>query len=595
MDDGTGRSPAAPDSTSPPWALREYAVLADGERGAVVDPQGRIVWLCAPRWHSDAVFSALIGGTGHFTVRPVDPWHVWGGAYEEGTLVRTQRWVTPDSVIECLDALALPAATDRLVLLRRMRVVRGEARLRVELDARPGFGAHRLRDPRLDGDVWTAGGGLRMRLLGARSAAWDPEAGLTGEFRLGRGERHDLVLELSEGPAGADAPRLDPDALWAATEREWRRAVPDCSALAAPRDAGHAYAVLRGLTSASGGMVAAATTSLPERANSGRSYDYRYAWLRDQCYAGLAVAAHGPHELLDTAVGFVADRILADGDRVRPAYTVAGGSMPRERSLPLPGYPGGSDRIGNQAATQFQLDTFGEALQLFAAAARHDRLTPEAERAARIAVDAVERRWTEPDAGLWELEDRWWTHSRLSVVCGLRHMARVLPGGDGRRCAETADTVLAETRRRCLHPDGFWRRAADDDGAEAALLVPLARGGVADGDPSARLTRDRIEKRLSQDGYLYRFERPGVPLGDAEGAFLLCGFHMALATHHLGDRVGAFRWFERTRAACGPPGLFAEEFDVRQRQLRGNLPQAFVHALLLECAVRLDDTAVLPP
>ncbi|SFD53739.1 glycoside hydrolase family 15 protein [Streptomyces aidingensis] len=589
---------AAPGARCPPWVLRNYAVLADGERGALVDPEGRIVWLCAPRWHSDAVFSALIGGPGHFAVEPAGRRHVWGGAYQEGTLIWVNRWVGGDFVIECRDALAMPASPGRLVLLRRIRAVRGEARLRLTLDPRPGFGARRMAGPRLAGPVWTAadGTGLRLRLHGAPDAAWDPRTGLRGEFRLTAGERHDLVLELTAGAgSGPGGPAQDgPEELWRATEREWRRAVPDCSALAAPRDARHAYAVLHGLTSAAGGMVAAATTSLPERAGSGRNYDYRFAWLRDQCYAGLAVAAHGPHPLLDSAVRFTAERILADGDAVRPAYTVDGQPMPGERTLALPGYPGGSDRIGNRAATQFQLDTFGEALQLFAAAARHGRLTADAERAVRVAVDAVERRWPEPEAGLWELEERWWTHSRLSVVCGLRRIADVLPGGYGRRCAAIAGAVLAETRRRCLHPDGYWRRAADDDGPEAALLVPPARGCTAAGGSAAVLTRDRIADRLAQDGYLYRFAHRGVPLGEAEGAFLLCGFQMALATHRLGDRAGACRWFERTRAACGPPGLFAEEYDVHQRQLRGNLPQAFVHALLLECAVRLNDVSALP-
>ncbi|MFI8949468.1 glycoside hydrolase family 15 protein [Streptomyces sp. NPDC053750] len=590
MRDSDDQRTAAPDPFCPPWALREYAELADGERGAVLDPRGRIVWLCAPRWHDDAVFSALIGGAGHFTVEPADPWHVWGGSYEEGTLIRVSRWVTSESVIECREALALPARTDRLVLLRRMRVQRGEARLCLDLDPRPGFGEGRMRGARREDGVWTAGArGLRMRLAGAPEAVWRESAGLRGTFRLREGETHDLVLELA---AGQESAPLDADALWRDTEREWRRAVPDCSRLAAPRDARHAYAVLRGLTSVSGGMVAA-TTSLPERAGGGRNYDYRYAWLRDQCYAGLAVAAHGPHPLVDDAVRFVAERILEDGDKVRPAYTVDGQPVGGERSLRLPGYPGGTDHIGNDAGAQFQLDTFGEALQLFAAAAVHDLLTEDARRAAAVAVDVVERQWLKPDAGLWELEERWWTHSRLSVVCGLRRMAAVLPGREGRRCDALADAVLRETRRRCLAPDGRWRRADDDEGPEAALLVPMARDCVfGDGDGAA--TRAYVESRLAEDGHLFRFEHPGVPLGDAEGAFLLCGFMMALATHRLGDEVGAFRWFERTRAACGPPGLFAEEYDVRRRQLRGNLPQAFVHAMLLECAVRLAGESALP-
>lgn len=576
----------------PPWVLRGYAVLADGERAAVVDPQGRIVWLCAPRWDSDAVFSSLVGGGGYFGVEPEDPWHVWGGYYEDGTLIRVSRWLTAGSVIECRDALAMPASTDRLVLLRRMRVERGEARLRLTLDPRPGFGAERMRDARLEGDVWTAeAGGLRLRLTGAHRASWDPESGLAGEVCLRKGEEHDLVLELS---TRAGAPRPDARRCWSRTEQAWRRAVPDCSGLAAPRDARHAYAVLRGLTSSSGGMVAAATTSLPERANTGRSYDYRFAWVRDQCYAGLAVAAHGPHELLDTAVRFTAERVLADGERLHPAYTVDGGRVPDERRVDLTGYPGGGDRIGNRAARQFQLDAFGEALQLFAAAAHHDRLTPDAHRAVTVALDAVQRNWSRPDAGLWELDERWWTQSRLSVVCGLRRLAGALPGRTGERCAETAGLVFAQTRRRCLRPDGRWRRAADDDGPDAALLTPLARGCPPADDPSNALTRRFVEERLAEDGYLYRFAHPGVPLGEAEGAFLFCGFTMALAADRLGDRVGALRWFERTRAACGPPGLFAEEYDVRQRQLRGNLPQAFVHALLLECAVRLNDASALP-
>ncbi|WP_446034930.1 trehalase-like domain-containing protein, partial [Streptomyces olivaceus] len=253
MNDSEGQRTMSPDLSSPPWALREYAVLADGERGAVLDPRGRIVWLCAPRWHDDAVFSALVGGAGHFAVEPADPWHVWGGSYEEGTLIRVSRWVTADCVVECREALALPARPDRLVLLRRMRVVRGEARLRLDLDPRPGFGSGRMHAPRLEDGVWTAGTQeLRLRLAGAPEAVWHAEAGLRGGFVLREGDAHDLVLELARQ---RQTDPLDADALWAATEREWRQAVPDCSRLAAPRDARHAYAVLRGLTSSSGGMV----------------------------------------------------------------------------------------------------------------------------------------------------------------------------------------------------------------------------------------------------------------------------------------------------------------------------------------------------
>jgi GH15 family glucan-1,4-alpha-glucosidase len=177
-------------------------------------------------------------------------------------------------------------------------------------------------------------------------------------------------------------------------------------------------------------MMAAATTSLPERLEGGRNYDYRYAWIRDQCYAGLAVAAHGPHPLLAGAVRFVSERLLDDGPDLLPAYTVSGRPIPPERRLRLRGFPAGSARAGNWVRGQFQLDALGETLSLFAAAARHDLLAEDDWRAAAVAADAIEKRWREPDAGRWELDNRHWTHSRLACVSGLRDRGR-----GGRRAA----------------------------------------------------------------------------------------------------------------------------------------------------------------
>ncbi|NEA47330.1 glycoside hydrolase family 15 protein, partial [Streptomyces sp. SID10815] len=122
---------------------------------------------------------------------------------------------------------------------------------------------------------------------------------------------------------------------------------------------------------------------------------------------------------------------------------------------------------------------------------------------------------------------------------------------------------------------------------DAALLMPALRGAVPAHDPRARATLAACRDQLARDHFLYRFRHDDRPLEQAEGAFLLCGFVMALAEHQQGDEVAAHRWFERNRGACGASGLYAEEFDIAQRQLRGNLPQAFVHALLLESAARL--------
>jgi hypothetical protein len=574
-----------------PHILREYALIADGERGALVGPRGDICWMCFPRWHSDGCFSTLIGGQGTYALTPLARF-VWGGYYEHG-LIWTSRWVTDDGTVESREALALPSTSRRAIILRQIRVREGTARIRVTLDPRGAFGRQRMtRLHRDDTGRWTARlGQTRMTWLGAGNAHRVPDGRggkpLVAVLELREGESHDLMLVLDADGDGGTPP--DPDAAWSATEAEWSERLPDLSSPVAPRDARHAYAVLSGLTSTGGGMVAAATMSLPERARQGRNYDYRYAWIRDQCFTGQAVAQAGPLPLLDDAVRFVSERLLADGDRLAPAYTVDGDPVPAEHNLDLPGYPGGADIVGNWVNRQFQLDAFGEALTLFADAAAHDRLDADGWRAAEIAAAAITRRWREPDGGIWELDPDAWTHSRLICAAGLRRISAHRSQRQAAPWLALADAIVADTSRHALHPTGRWQRSPGDDRLDAALLLPAIRGGIPPEDPRTIATLHAIADELTEDGYCYRFRPDERPLGEAEGAFVMCGFLMALAHAQQGDAVRAAHWFERSRTACGPAGLLSEEFDVVQRQMRGNLPQAFVHALLLQCAVTRPD------
>ena len=371
-----------------------------------------------------------------------------------------------------------------------------------------------------------------------------------------------------------------------------RPASPSWAPAWRPATSRHSYAVLAGLTSSGGGMVAAATMSLPERAKAGRNYDYRYVWIRDQCYTGQAVAADGPHRLLDDAVAFVASRILDDGPELKPAYTISGGRVPDEHTLSrLAGYPGGSDKAGNWVNQQFQLDALGEALLLFAAAARHDHLDTAHWRAAEAAVGAIKARQSDPDAGVWELGNQRWTHSRLMCVAGLRAIAAA--GAAGRQAGgweALADAILADTAHDCLHASGRWQRAPGDQRTDAALLLPAIRGATTAVTPGPWPPWRPWSRSLRATGTCTGSATTSAPCMRPRGRSCCADSVMALALHQQGREKEAVGWFERNQAACGPPGLLTEEFDVLQRQLRGNIPQAFVHALMFESAARLTRT-----
>jgi GH15 family glucan-1,4-alpha-glucosidase len=572
-----------------PHVLRELAFVADGERGAVIGPSGAVEWLCFPGWADPSVFSTLVGGDGWFSVRPAGR-YVWGGHYEEGTLIWRSHWVLAGgAMVECREALALPAEPGRAVLLRRIEGLVGETTVEMILDLRPRYGTAPIRSWHRDGGVFTASThGVHVRLRGAPRARDEADGHggrqLVTTISLSEGEHHDLVLELADAPFDSSPPA--PDKAWEQTRSRWARDLPEVEVAVARRDARHACAVLHGLTAASGAMVAAATTSLPEHADAGRNYDYRYAWMRDMALAGQAVCAAAPDAaVLDRWISFLVDRVLEDGPDLSPAYTSTGDRIPRPSKLGLEGYPGGTDVIGNQVRDQFQLDALGEVLLTLASAARLDRLDGQGWRAATTAADAIAARWKEPDSGFWELDPKWWAQSRLSCVAGLRAVSAVgapasLVGG----WQALADAMLAETTATCTHESGRLQRAPDDARVDTALLFPLIRGALPVADPRVSATIDAVRDELTVDGYVYRYRVDERPLGKAEGAFLLCGFVMSLAELLEGNVVASARWFERTRSGCGPPGIFSEEYDVDQRQLRGNLPQAFVHAVLLEAA-----------
>jgi GH15 family glucan-1,4-alpha-glucosidase len=571
--------------------LRDYALIADGRRGALVDPDGNVAWMCFPRWDSPAIFAGLWGTSGLYRIRP-EGRAVWGGSYEYGSLIWTSRWITETGAVESRDALVFPGAADRAVLLRRLQATGAPQSVLAELQLAGDYGRRPVERWRRHGPHWEGS-------ADCFTAWWSPAgparasrtAGgtvLRRRIVLEPGDVVELVLELATPEAAAAGPsHLEAESCWEQTERAWRLTVPSSVPAVAERDVRHAVAVLRGLSAPSGGTVAAATASLPEHAREGRDYDYRYVWIRDQCFVGQAGAClgAGAETLLDDATRFVGERLLSDGAGLMPAYTIDGEPVPEQCRLDLPGYPGGHDVVGNHVRDQFQLDGLGEALLLLAAAARVDRLDADGWRAAEVALEAIGQRWQEPDCGVWELDPRRWAHSGLSCVAGIKAICSAgAPAHWATRYLPLADLVLADAAQHSLHPSGRWQRAPDDERVDASLLLPAIRGALAIEDPRSAATARAVVEDLTRDGYVFRYRHGSGRLGEVEGAFLICSFWLAMHSSLAGDPVEAARWFERARASCGTPGLLAEEFDVEQRQLAGNLPQAFVHAALIEAA-----------
>lgn len=496
----------------------------------------------------------------------------------------------------------MPSSQGTAVLLRRLVAQEGDCEVDVHVQVCGDYGRTSSTEVTKTGDgVWTGRAGeVSWRLSGARAARrpggdQSPVAGRRQSARAGAdgiraaltlpaGAHHDLVLEVSRETFEGRAP-IEPDRAWETTAQSWSRAVPDLPGVVARRDVRHAFAVLAGLTTPGGGMVAAATTSLPEHADGGRADDYRYVWLRDQAWTCLALAAALPPdgqggdevvlELFTRQTAWLTERVLEHPGALSPAYRTDGSPVPGEVELDLPGYPGGRTVVGNDAGAQHQLDTYGDLLALYATAAEHGHLDARGAAAARSLVETIAAHWEEPDAGLWELERAWWTQSRLACVGGLRAWARAGGGSDAGAQLALAETIMAATASRCLDPGGWWRRSPDHGGTDTSLLLAAVRGALPPDDPRTLATLAQVRATLVEDGYVYRFVHDGRPLGADEGAFLLCGFVLALAEHQQGV------------AAAGAPGLLAEEFDVLQRQLRGNLPQAFVHAVLIEAALTL--------
>ena len=582
--------------------IEAYALIGDKETAALVGLDGSIDWLCVPRFDAGACFAALLGTPDHgrWRIAPRGTVRRTRRAYRDATLVLETEFETDEGIVRLIDCMT-PRERHPDVI-RLVEGVRGRVTMEMDLAIRFDYGSIVPWVRRLPDGALTAVAGPDALCLHTPVAHEGRDLRTVATFSVGAGEH--VPFSLTWHPSTHPAPPA-PDALEAIaeTERHWREWCSRCTYDGEWRDAvQRSLLTLKALEyEPTGGIVAAPTTSLPEQLGGVRNWDYRFCWLRDAAFCLYALMIAGYLAEARAWRDWLLRAIAGKPNDLQALYGVAG-----ERRLPetelgwLPGYEGsGPVRIGNAASQQFQLDVYGEIIDVLHIARRSGlEAEPYSWRLERAFMDFLETGWTEPDQGIWEMRGpaRHFTHSKVMAWVAFDRAVKAVErfGRDG--------PVERWRRRRAEVHEEVCRRGWDASkntfvqyyGASALdaslLLIPLV-GFLPCHDARVRGTVEAIERELVVDGFVQRY-RPdtsskvdGLPPG--EGTFLPCTFWLADNLALLGRRAEARTYFERLLSLRNDVGLLSEEYDPVARRLVGNFPQAFSHVALINTARNL--------
>jgi GH15 family glucan-1,4-alpha-glucosidase len=606
--------------------IEDYAFIGDTQTGALVGRDGSIDWLCLPRFDSPACFAALLGsdddGCWRIAPRDVDPADVAvRRAYRGDTLVLETEFTTPTGVVRLVDAMPVAGddEADEHEVVRLVEGVRGRVAMRSELRLRFDYGSI-VPWVRRVGDLIVAVAGPDAIALHTPVPAEGRDMATFSDFEVTAGEI--VPFTLTWHPSHRPPPRPVRTEhtinLVEQTEAWWSSWIAQSTYDGDWQDAvRRSLLTLKGLTyQPTGGIVAAATTSLPEAIGGERNWDYRYCWLRDATITLLSLTAAGFEGEAGAWREWLLRAVAGDVSQLQILYGIAGERRITEYPLPwLPGYEGSAPvRVGNAAAGQLQLDVYGEVLDALHVARYHglhgDRTRPADRTGDGAALDPswplqqqmldyLEKAWQQPDEGIWEVRGprRHFTHSKVMVwVAFDRAVHAVIDGGlpgDAARWARARDAVHADVLAHAWNPDrnAFTQHYGSTALDAAVLQMPMVGFLPAD-DPRVIATTDAIERELMADGFVLRYETaPGTHEVDGlrgqEGAFLACTFWLAEVLAMRGDLDRGMELFDRLLGLRNDVGLLAEEWDPRRQRMLGNIPQAFSHVPLVNTAAYL--------
>jgi GH15 family glucan-1,4-alpha-glucosidase len=579
--------------------IEDYALIGDCHTAALVGRDGSIDWLCFPRFDSGACFAALLGTPQHgrWLVAPTGHVRSTTRSYRGDTLVLDTTFETDEGAVTVTDCM--PVRSNQADLVRLVRGVRGRVRMRTELIVRFDYGSITPWVRRENGGVRAIAGPDTIEVrtpVVLHGEHWTT----VGEFDVEDGQEVPFVLHWHRSHDEAP-PSLDAGEAVQATVDWWSEWAARCTYTGEYREAVvRSLITLKALTYApTGGIVAAATTSLPEHIGGTRNWDYRYCWLRDATFTLMALIQCGYTDEARAWRKWLLRAVAGRGDELHIMYGLAGERRLPEMELPwLPGYEGSLPvRIGNAAYSQFQLDVFGEVLDCLHLG-RHYGLRDGMQdwRIERELLARLEDVWREPDEGIWEVRgpQRHFTHSKLMAWVAfdraVKDVERFGLDGPVDRWRTLRDTLHAEICARGFnHQRNTFVQSYGSTEVDAALLVIPEVGFLPADDPRVVGTVAAIEDDLLRHGFVDRYRTAsgvdGLPHG--EGAFLLCTFWLADNYALMGRTAEARAVFERLLAARNDVGLLAEEYDPVVRRQLGNFPQAFSHLGLINTALNL--------
>jgi GH15 family glucan-1,4-alpha-glucosidase len=582
-----------------PLRIEDYAVIGNCETAALVGRDGSVDWLCVPRFDAPACFAALLGTPEHgrWLLAPASPVREIRRRYRPATLVLETEFETDAGVVVLSDCM--PVRTRRPDLIRVLEGKRGAVPMRLELIIRLDYGSRIPWVRRCDDGLRAIGGANALRLR-TPVALRGEDFRTVAEFTVEAGQRVPFALTWypSHEP---EPPAPQPESTIQETEEWWREWSGRCTYQGDWREpVVRSLITLKALTYApTGGLVAAVTTSLPEKLGGVRNWDYRYCWLRDATFALYALMTGGYVEEARAWREWLVRAVAGRPSRAQILYGVTGDRLLPEWELSwLPGYEGSAPvRVGNAASTQFQLDVYGEVADALHCA-RRIGLPPDenAWRVERALVAYVESAWQEPDEGIWEVRGprRPFTHSRVmawvAVDRAVKAVERFGLAGPVDRWRRLRDVIHEDVCRQGYDADlGAFVQSYGSKLLDASLLMIPLVGFLPATDPRMLGTVKAIQQHLAADGLAARYQTlphvDGLPPG--EGIFLPCAFWLADNLALQGRVTEARELFERLLALRNDVGLLSEEYDPVSRRLLGNFPQAITQMSLINTARNL--------